>query len=86
MPEEMLESILSQLAGKILPAPYGPDTTSLNHGLHFTGGRPFVSFPLLCRAVGGTPSDSRFAPCLPAPALASFAQDRPRERSDIEPV
>ena len=51
MPEEMLENILSQLAGKILPAPYGPDTTSLNHGLHFTGGEPFVNFPLLCRAV-----------------------------------
>jgi MoaA/NifB/PqqE/SkfB family radical SAM enzyme len=51
MPEEMLENILSQLAGKILLAPYGPDTTSLNHGLHFTGGEPFVNFPLLCRAV-----------------------------------
>jgi hypothetical protein len=51
MPEEMLENILSQLAGKILPAPYGPDTTSLNHGLHFTGGEPFVNFPLLCHAV-----------------------------------
>ena len=51
MPEEMLEQILSQLAGKILPAPYGPDTTSLNHGLHFTGGEPFLNFPVLCRAV-----------------------------------
>jgi hypothetical protein len=51
MLEEMLENILSQLAGKILPAPSGPNTVSLNHGLHFTGGEPFVNFPLLCRAV-----------------------------------
>ena len=51
MSEEMLDKILNQLAGKILPAPHGPDTTSLNHGLHFTGGEPFVNYPLLCRAV-----------------------------------
>jgi len=51
MTEEMLEQILGQLAGKILPAPHGRETTSLNHGLHFTGGEPFVNFPLLCRAV-----------------------------------
>lgn len=46
-----LEKILSQLAGKILPGPYGPDTTSLNYGLHFTGGEPFVNFDLLSKAV-----------------------------------
>ncbi len=49
--EEDLEKILSQLAGKILPAPYGPLTTGLNSGLHFTGGEPFVNFNLLSRAV-----------------------------------
>jgi hypothetical protein len=47
----MLEAVLGQLAGKILPAPNGPDTAGLNYGLHFTGGEPFLNFPLLCRAV-----------------------------------
>ena len=37
-----LEQILLQLADKIIPAPYGRDTVSLNHGLHFTGGEPAV--------------------------------------------
>ncbi len=46
-----LSKILSQLAGKILPSPFGPKTISLNHGLHFTGGEPFGNFDLLCRAV-----------------------------------
>ena len=49
--EDMLETVLGQLAGKILPAPSGPDTTALNYGLHFTGGEPFVNFRLLCQAV-----------------------------------
>lgn len=49
--EDDLERILSQLSGKIMPCPYGPTSTSLNHGLHFTGGEPFVNFDVLCRAV-----------------------------------
>jgi hypothetical protein len=48
--EEDLERTLSQLAGKILPSPYGPKAISLNHGLHFTGGEPFLNFELLLRA------------------------------------
>ena len=51
MSEENLEKILSQLSGKIDPAPYGPETIGLNHGLHFTGGEPFLNFELLCTAV-----------------------------------
>ncbi len=49
--ETDLEQILSQLSGKIMPSPFGPDITSLNHGLHFTGGEPFLHFDLLCKAV-----------------------------------
>ncbi len=51
MTDADLETILTALAGKILPAPHGPESTALNHGLHFTGGEPFANFPLLCRAV-----------------------------------
>lgn len=50
MTQEDLELILSQLAGKILSAPHGPRTITFNHGLHFTGGEPFLNFDLLCRA------------------------------------
>lgn len=50
--EEDLRKILMQLAGKIKPSPYGPETISLNHGLHFTGGEPFLNYELLCKAVG----------------------------------
>jgi len=49
--QEDLENILSQLAGKIAPSPTGPGRTSLNYGLHFTGGEPFANFDSLCRAV-----------------------------------
>ncbi len=49
--EDNLEIILKQLSGKILPDAYGPNTTGLNSGLHFTGGEPFLNFELLCRAV-----------------------------------
>ena len=49
--EEDLEKILHQLAGKIIPSPYGPDAVSLNYGLHFTGGEPFIKFELLMKAV-----------------------------------
>jgi hypothetical protein len=49
--ERDLERILAGLAGKIAPSPFGQGTISLNHGLHFTGGEPFLNFDLLCRAV-----------------------------------
>ena len=42
MPEERLEKILSQLAGNIEPSPHSARRVSLNYGLHFTGGEPFV--------------------------------------------
>ncbi len=48
--EQDLWTILSQLAGHIAPAPWGPDSLGLSHGLHFTGGEPFLNFELLCRA------------------------------------
>jgi hypothetical protein len=49
--EENLTATLQSLAGRIQPSPGGADTMSLNHGLHFTGGEPFLNFELLCRAV-----------------------------------
>jgi hypothetical protein len=51
IPEDDLEMILSQLAGKILSAPHGPRSVGLNEGLHFTGGEPFANFELLLKAV-----------------------------------
>ncbi len=49
--ENDLSSMLSQLAPHIAPAPYGPDSISLSHGLHFTGGEPGLNFDLLCTAI-----------------------------------
>jgi len=46
-----LERILSQLAGYIQPSPWGPDHIGLSHGLHLTGGEPFMNFELLCKAM-----------------------------------
>jgi len=51
MSDHDLELILDQLSRTILPAPSGADTISLAHGLHFTGGEPFLNFELLVRAV-----------------------------------
>jgi hypothetical protein len=45
-----LEELLSQLAGRIRPSPWGAQAIGLNHGLHFTGGEPFLNFPLLLEA------------------------------------
>ena len=47
---EDLEEILSQLGGRIRPNPWGDGTVSLNYGLHFTGGEPFLNFELLVEA------------------------------------
>jgi hypothetical protein len=49
--EEDLKAVLSELAGRIKPSPFGPESVSLNHGLHFTGGEPFLNFELLSKAV-----------------------------------
>ncbi len=49
--EADLVKILGQLAGKIQPGPYGRNNISLNYGLHFTGGEPFLNFDLLAKAV-----------------------------------
>jgi len=50
--EEDVKAILSQLAGRIKPSPYGLERVSLNYGLHFTGGEPFLNYELLLKAVG----------------------------------
>ena len=49
--EKDLEEGLAELATTIQPSPWGARTMSLNHGLHFTGGEPFLNFELLLRAV-----------------------------------
>lgn len=49
--DEDLRDILSALSRYIEPAPGGPDTMSLSHGLHFTGGEPFINYKLLTKAV-----------------------------------
>jgi len=49
--EADLERGLAQLSGKIQPSPWGPWGVSLNTGLHFTGGEPFLNFERLLRAV-----------------------------------
>jgi len=46
-----LKTILSQLSDKILPSPYGVHRVGVNYGLHFTGGEPFLNYPLLLEAV-----------------------------------
>jgi len=48
--KDYLQVTLERLAGHILASPYGSDTISLNYGLHFTGGEPFLNFDLLCTA------------------------------------
>jgi len=49
--EEDLKTVLSQLAGKIKASPHGPESMSLNYGLHFTGGEPFLNYELLLKSV-----------------------------------
>jgi hypothetical protein len=48
---EELKHILTILAGRIQASPYGSTGVSLNHGLHFTGGEPFLNFELLRQGV-----------------------------------
>ena len=49
--EKDLEDVLSVLAPYIEASPYGPHYVSLNYGLHFTGGEPFIKFDTLLKAV-----------------------------------
>jgi hypothetical protein len=49
--EDVLEEGLTELAAHIQPSPWGAHTMSLNHGLHFTGGEPFLNYALLLKAV-----------------------------------
>jgi hypothetical protein len=49
--EEDLARGLPQLARWIEPSPWGARAVSLSHGLHFSGGEPFLNFELLLRAV-----------------------------------
>ena len=42
---------LSKLGAGIKPSPWGDQNVSLNYGLHFTGGEPFLNFALLLEAV-----------------------------------
>ena len=46
-----LERLLSLLSQTIQPSPWGARNMSLNHGLHFTGGEPFLNYRLLLHAV-----------------------------------
>ena len=46
-----MRRILSQLSDKIVSAPYGERSVGVNYGLHFTGGEPFLNYPLLVKAV-----------------------------------
>lgn len=46
-----LTECLSLLSGKISGSPWGNEYMSLNHGLHFTGGEPFLNYDLLLKAV-----------------------------------
>jgi hypothetical protein len=45
-----LHDLLTQLAKTVQCSPWGPDAMSLNHGLHFTGGEPFLNYDLLLTA------------------------------------
>ncbi|MDY6854125.1 MAG: radical SAM protein [Thermodesulfobacteriota bacterium] len=49
--EDLLAKYLPQLAKVIQPSPYGRQYMNLSHGLHFSGGEPFMNFELLLKAV-----------------------------------
>ncbi len=46
-----LKRTLSKLSKYIVPSPTGPDSIGLNHGLHLTGGEPFLHYEKLLEAV-----------------------------------
>ncbi|MFX0170887.1 MAG: radical SAM protein [Candidatus Hodarchaeota archaeon] len=49
--EKDLELILEKISGFIAPSPYGSENVSLNHGLHITGGEPFLNYNLLLNSI-----------------------------------
>jgi hypothetical protein len=49
--DDLLKAMLDLLSRTIEPSPYGPENIGLNHGLHFSGGEPFLNYPLLLKAV-----------------------------------
>jgi hypothetical protein len=51
MPQDEIRQCLEILQDKIIPAPHGARNISLNHGIHFTGGEPFLNYDLLLYAV-----------------------------------
>jgi hypothetical protein len=51
IPERNAEKVLNQLAGRIKASPHGPNRIGVSHGLHFTGGEPFLNFDLLIKLI-----------------------------------
>lgn len=51
MTEEQLNELFGLLAPHIVPSPLGSDKISLNHGLHISGGEPFLNYELLLKAI-----------------------------------
>ncbi|MFX1311587.1 MAG: hypothetical protein ACFFHD_03105 [Promethearchaeota archaeon] len=49
--KKQLKETLFILSKIIQPSPGGPKKVSLNYGLHFTGGEPFLNYDLLLKAV-----------------------------------
>jgi len=49
--EKDTEKIMTHLAGRIKASPQGASSISINYGLHFTGGEPFLNFDLLLKLV-----------------------------------
>ncbi len=49
--ESDAEKVLNKLVGRIKASPEGPEGIGVNHGLHFTGGEPFMNFDLLLKLV-----------------------------------
>ncbi|MBS3788375.1 hypothetical protein KGY79_09305 [Candidatus Bipolaricaulota bacterium] len=47
IPSERLQDTLTKLSQYIVPSPNGPDSIGLNHGLHLTGGEPFLHYDKL---------------------------------------
>jgi pyruvate-formate lyase-activating enzyme len=48
--DDLIE-FFSLLPRKINSSPWGDNYVSLNHGLHFSGGEPFLNYDLLLKAV-----------------------------------
>ena len=49
--EDYMIIYLTELSKFIKKSPYGQDRVSLNNGLHFTGGEPFLNYGLLLKGV-----------------------------------